>query len=442
MIKHPKLNSVILLIMVVLISALFLIMIRQFLMATFMAGLFSAMSAPLHRQLTKHLQGRENIASAAVVAGVFCLILVPLGFLIGLVVSQAVHVGQSVTPWVQSFVNEPGLLSGYAEKIPYYEQILPYRDMIIAKAGELVGNISTMLINSLSSITKITVNALFNAVIMLYVMFYFLTEGGALLRKILYYLPLDHEAEQKLLHRFTSVAGATMKSTLIIGLLQGGLCGLAFAFAGIQGAAFWGTVMAVLSIIPAVGAALVWVPAMIILGVKGDFTGVIILAAICGAVAGNLDNLLRPRLVGKDTEMHDLFVLFGTLGGIALFGILGIIIGPIVAALFITIWEIYGDAFRDYLPEVGELGRSSAEEQQHRQPKNDAVSREDMQRVSAQVADQPADGDVAGDHRGEEADQQRRQELADIVQAEEILDCQDSSSDHHRHGHQEGKAGG
>jgi predicted PurR-regulated permease PerM len=94
---------------------------------------------------------------------------------------------------------------------------------------------------------------------------------------------------------------------------------------------------------------------LIILAVSGDFSGVIILGIICGALASNLDNLLRPRLVGKDTEMHDLFVLFGTLGGITLFGVLGIIIGPIIAALFITIWEIYGNAFSAYLPAVGEL---------------------------------------------------------------------------------------
>jgi predicted PurR-regulated permease PerM len=90
-----------------------------------------------------------------------------------------------------------------------------------------------------------------------------------------------------------------------------------------------------------------------VLILKGDFFGVVILAVLCGAVAGNLDNVMRPRLVGKDTEMHDLFVLFGTLGGIAMFGLLGIIIGPIIAALFITVWEIYGDAFREHLPDVG-----------------------------------------------------------------------------------------
>ena len=356
MVKHQNDNKIILLIMVTAISALFLTMIRQFLMAIFMAGLFSAMTAPAHHWLTPRLNNRKNLASILLIIAIVCLILIPLALLIGVVIGQAVHVGESVSPWISSFVEKPGVLSEYISKIPHYEIILPYRDMILGKAGELVGNISKLLIDSLTSLTKITLNALFNVVIMLYVMFYFLSMGKVLLEKILYYLPMSHEDEERLLLRFTSVAGATMKSTFIIGILQGGFCGFAFFLAGIQGAVFWGTVMAVLSIIPAVGTAVVWVPALIILAIGGDISGVIILAILCGAVAGNLDNLLRPRLVGKDTEMHDLFVLFGTLGGIALFGVLGIIIGPIISALFITIWEIYGDAFHEYLPEVGQLG--------------------------------------------------------------------------------------
>ena len=85
-----------------------------------------------------------------------------------------------------------------------------------------------------------------------------------------------------------------------------------------------------------------------------NWTGAIILAVICGAIAGNIDNLIRPRLVGRDTEMHDLFILFSTLGGIAMFGIIGIILGPILAALFVSIWEIYGECFDDFLPAVEE----------------------------------------------------------------------------------------
>lgn len=353
--KREMINKSVLLALVLLISALFLDMIRQFLMPMFMAGIFSAIVSPAHRWLTEKIGGRENLASILVVVGIVVLVLAPLSILIGVVVGQAISVSQSVTPWVQSFINEPTAITAYMEKLPYYHEILPYRAVIIEKAGLVVGNISTFLINSLSEVTMLTVNAVFSSIIMLYVMFYFLTMGEVLLVKILYFLPLHDRDERRLLRRFTSVTKATLKGTLIIGAVQGFICGLAFAFAGIQGPVFWGTVMAVMSIIPAFGTAIVWIPALIILALKGQFVGVAILAVLCGAVAGNLDNVLRPRLVGKDTEMHDLFVLFGTLGGISMFGILGIILGPIVAALFITIWEIYGKAFEAYLPDVGPL---------------------------------------------------------------------------------------
>jgi predicted PurR-regulated permease PerM len=139
---------------------------------------------------------------------------------------------------------------------------------------------------------------------------------------------------------------------LVIGILQGGLAGLAFAVVGITGAVFWGTIMAILSIIPSVGSAIVWGPAAIILIATGHLAKGIGLAIFCAVVVGSLDNLLRPILVGKDTQMHELMILFGTLGGIMMFGVVGLVIGPIVAALFVTVWEIYGVAFKDILPVV------------------------------------------------------------------------------------------
>jgi len=396
--KRELVNKSVLLALVLLISALFLDMIRQFLMPIFMAGIFAAILRPAHRWLTGKIGDRENLASILVIAGIVLLVLIPLSILIGVVVAQAISVSQSVTPWVQSFIHEPTAITAYMEKLPYYKQILPYRALIIEKAGLVVGNISTFLINSLSEVTMQTVNAVFSSVIMLYVMFYFLTMGEVLLMKILYFLPLHDRDERRLLKRFTSVTKATLKGTLIIGALQGSICGLAFAFASIQGPVFWGTVMAVLSIIPAFGTAIVWVPALIILALQGELLGVGILAVLCGAVAGNLDNVLRPRLVGKDTEMHDLFVLFGTLGGISLFGILGIIIGPIVAALFITIWEIYGQAFEAYLPDVGPLfghGQAEGAPPESRPPvigPARAVA-SDPEKVATPAAHQPGESD-------------------------------------------------
>jgi len=357
--QKQNISRITLVTLVVLISGLFLTMIHQFLMAIFMAGLFSATVKPLHTKLTGKLGGRETLASVLTVFAIITLVLSPLSLLFTIVITQAISIGQSVTPWVQTFIQEPTIATSYLEKVPYYQEILPYRDIIIEKAGELVGTVSSFLIDSVSGFTKLTMNAVFSSIIMLYVMFYFLTMGDVLLKKILYFLPLDDQNEVRLLNRFTSVTRATLKGTLIIGLLQGSICGIAFAIAGIEGPVFWGSLMAVMSIVPAVGTAIIWGPALIILALLGDFSGVIILAILCGAVAGNLDNIVRPRLVGKDTEMHDLFVLFGTLGGLSMFGLLGIIIGPIVAALFITIWEIYGDTFSEYLPRVRSIRPTS-----------------------------------------------------------------------------------
>jgi predicted PurR-regulated permease PerM len=291
---------------------------------------------------------------------ILLLVLLPLGVLLGIVVAQAIKVGQSVTPWVQKQLAEPAAFSDLLKLIPFYDQIMPYQELILRKAGETVGLLSSFLINHLQSLTKLTVNFLLMLFILLYSMFFFLMDGHKLLHKILYYLPLEDRQEQKMLDKFTSVTRATLKGTAVIGLLQGGLAGIAFAAVGIPSAVFWSAVMTVLSIIPGIGTMLVWGPAAIILAAAGNYFKAAALAIFCGLVVGSIDNLLRPRLVGKDTQMHELLIFFGTLGGIAFFGVIGFIIGPIIAALFVTIWDIYGLVFCDILPEVGSLDGNPA----------------------------------------------------------------------------------
>lgn len=350
-----SLNYTVLILLVIFISTVFLSMIRQFLMAVFLAGIFTALAHPVYRRLEDALKGRRSLASLITLLLIVLLVLVPLGALIGIITAQALKVSHSVTPWVQEKLAEPDAFSGLLSAIPHYEKVEPYQDLIFTKAGEMVGALSNYLIDNLSSVTMGTVNFFFMALILLYSMFFFLMDGDKLLSKILYYLPLEDRDERLLLKKFTSVTRATLKGTAIIGILQGALAGTAFAVAGIPSAIFWGAIMAVLSVIPGIGSALVWVPAAIILAAGGHYIKALGLALFCGLVVGSLDNLLRPRLVGKDTEMHELLILFGTLGGIVMFGVAGIIIGPIVAALFVTVWEIYGVAFADVLPEVGAL---------------------------------------------------------------------------------------
>ena len=155
-----------------------------------------------------------------------------------------------------------------------------------------------------------------------------------------------------MLSQLASITRASVKGTLVIGIIQGTLSGIAFWVAGIEGAALWGTIMTILSIIPGIGAALVWVPAVIILFVTGQHLTAILLAVWCAAVVGTVDNFLRPVLVGRDAKMPDLLILIGTLGGLFLFGLIGFIVGPIVCGLFLTVWDIYGATFREILPPV------------------------------------------------------------------------------------------
>ena len=353
--NHDTVNKSVLLLLVVFISAIFLSMIRSFLMAIFLAGIFSALARPLYKRFERWYGGRRALASLSTLVLIVMVVILPLGALMGIVTAQAIKVGQTATPWVQNQIAQPGEFHKLLNSLPFYDELAPYSETIWRKAGELIGTISQFLISSLSKVTMSAVSLLFMTFAMLYTMFFFLMDGDKLLYKILYYLPLQDQDEQRMLQKFTSVTRATLKGTAVIGILQGGLAGIAFWVVGIPSAVFWGTIMAVLSIIPGIGTALVWGPAVIILAADGNFLKAGGLGIFCALVVGSIDNLLRPILVGKDTQMHELMIFFGTLGGIIMFGIMGMIIGPIVAALFITIWEIYGVAFKDILPQVGSI---------------------------------------------------------------------------------------
>jgi predicted PurR-regulated permease PerM len=351
-----------LLILVLFISALFLFMIRPFLMALLLAGIFSALSHPLYRRLARALGGRRRLASAVTVLLIVMGVLLPVVGLLGVVTAQAIKVGQSVTPWVQTQLASSDTISQWLSGLPFYDQVAPYRDTLIQKAGQLVAWLTHYLVNGVQAATMGTVHFIVMLFILLYAMFFFLVDGDKLLEKILYYIPLEDDDERRMLARFTSVSRATLKGTAVIGLVQGALAGIAFAVAGIPSAVFWAALMAVLSIIPGIGTALVWGPAAVILATQGHWGAASGLAFFCGVIVGGVDNFLRPRLVGKDTEMHDLLILFSTLGGIALFGFIGFIIGPIIAALFVTVWEIYGVVFKDVLPETAALLRAPESE--------------------------------------------------------------------------------
>lgn len=335
-----------LLALVVGITAAFVYVVRDFLMTIFVAAIFSGLAQPLYEWLLDRFRGRKALAAATTL--VVCLLLVgaPLTVVVSVVTNEAVRLTESVTPWVTQIANEPTRLNAYLDRLPGIQRLAPYRDELLAKAAEAVGGLGQVVIASISSTTRDTLALVFDFFMMLYAMFFFLMNGRGYLDSLVRYLPLRETEQNQMLDRFVSVTHATIKGTLVIGLVQGALGGIIFAILGISGAVLWGLTMTVLSVLPMIGGAIVWVPAAVVLAVEGAWIKSLILVGFCSLAIGSVDNLLRPRLVGHDTQISDLLILFSTLGGIAGFGAIGFIIGPIVAALFVTVWEIFGQAHR------------------------------------------------------------------------------------------------
>ena len=191
------------------------------------------------------------------------------------------------------------------------------------------------------NIGKVTGDFLLNVFVMLYLLFYLLRDGQTLLTLFQRAIPLSPEHHQVFFSRFTATVRGTIKGDIVVGLVQGTLGGLIFWILGLGTPVMWGAVMAVLSLLPAFGTSLVWVPAGIYLLLTGSAWKGVVLLVFGSLVISTIDNVLRPVLVSKDVEMPSYVVLVSTLGGIAVFGVNGVVIGPLLAAIFLTAWEIY-----------------------------------------------------------------------------------------------------
>jgi predicted PurR-regulated permease PerM len=352
------LRSAFVLILVLAVSALFLAVTWTFLKPLLVGALLAGFARPLYRWISKRLKGHNSLAAGLTVLIVFILLVGPLGAFIGVVVQQAIGVTNDALPWLEKNISTASAFNAHdwiVHRYPSLAAYVPTQQEIAENASRVAKTAAGYLVGLLTQFTAGTAGFLLDFFVMLYSLFFFLRDGRTILSKIFYYTPLDHKDEVRLLERFVSVTRATIKGTIVIGAIQGALAGLGLWFAGIEGAAFWATVMAVLSVLPGIGSAIVWLPAVIYLFILGKAWTATLLLLWCAAGVGTIDNLIRPRLVGKDAQMPDLLILIGTLGGVFVFGPIGFIIGPLICGLFLTVWEIYGTTFKDVLPPVLEF---------------------------------------------------------------------------------------
>lgn len=344
------------------VGVLFVYTIRIFLLPILLAAVFATLFHPLYEWIVRRLGGRRVLASLLT-----CLLLV-LGFLgplysVGhLVWLEARDLRDNIGEWLdelQTRQEEGGegwldLISdtatGWLEKIPLVNQL----DLGAIDWSGLIQTVGREGGQLLTTVAERTGRGAFQVVLLtfvtLFTLFYFFMDGPRLTQRARDLIPLDPASKQAIADRFVSVSRALFKGTLLIAAIQGVLGGLTLWIFGVRGAVLWGVLVGILSIIPAIGPWLVLYPAAAILLLTGEPWKALGVFLVTVVVILQLDNLLRPRLVGSGARMHDLLIFFSTLGGIAAFGPMGFIVGPVVAALFLALLEIYGEEF------AGELG--------------------------------------------------------------------------------------
>lgn len=340
----PALRRAVFLLLLALVTVAFFWIISPFFGAVFWAMVLALMFMPVHRRLCARLRGRDTLAALGTLLFCMVIVVVPMIFVVGAMVDEATSFTQR-------------LRTGEFNPRTYFEQIqnaLPgwSRDLLgrfgLFNAQDVVDKLTAAVVQGGQALTaralaigQNTLMLLVNLGIMLYLLFFFLRDGRDLAQTIRRAVPMQRQHTDFLLSKFATVVRATVKGTVVVALVQGMLGGVAFAFLGIHGAVLWGVVMSVLSLLPAIGAALVWAPVAIYLIATGSMIEGLGLAAWGVGVMGMVDNLLRPILVGKETKLPDYLVLLSTIGGLSIFGVNGFLIGPAIAALFVATWALF-----------------------------------------------------------------------------------------------------
>nr|WP_272889188.1 AI-2E family transporter [Stutzerimonas stutzeri] len=312
--------------------------------AVFWAVILAIIFSPLQRRLQRHMGHRRNLTAIITLLVSLIVAVLPVIVITGLLVQE----GSSLYQQMESGELDVGqFVGGVKAMLPdsLQQQLQRFGfgnlDQLRERlaSGALQG--SQYLATKAFSFGQGTFQFFVSFFVMLYLLFFFIRDGRDLVVKIRRALPLSDNQKRRLFSKFTRVVRATVKGNIVVAVTQGFLGGVIFAILGIPAALLWGVLMAFLSLLPAIGAGLIWAPVAIYFLVQGMVIQSVILTLYGILVIGLVDNFLRPILVGKDTKMPDYLVLISTLGGLALFGLNGFVIGPLIAALFMSSWALF-----------------------------------------------------------------------------------------------------
>jgi len=339
------------LILLTAVTIAFISVLLPYYTAIFWGAILAIVFMPMHRYLLAKFRGRRNLAALISVFIIILIVILPLIFVTGALIQEGAAIYKRIS-------------SGQFDLGAYFEQIvnaLPasVHDMMnrygVGDVFSLQDKLSAAALQGSKFLASQAVNVgqhtfefFISMGVMLYLLYFLLRDGPQLARHSKLLIPLSDDHQIHLYRKFATVVRATVKGNIAVACTQGVLGGLIFWFLGIQGALLWGVLMGFLSLLPAVGAALIWMPVAVYFLVTGAIWQGVVLILFCVLVIGLVDNVLRPILVGKDTKIPDYVILISTLGGLTVFGLNGFVIGPLCAALFIACWDLFPSAIRKH----------------------------------------------------------------------------------------------
>ncbi|MCV2218981.1 AI-2E family transporter [Thauera sp. Sel9] len=352
--------------LIILVTAAFVWLLLPYYGALLWAAILAILFNPLQRRLVVWLGGRHTLAAALSVFACVCIVVIP-----GLVVfSSLVQEATGLYTRLSTRQFDPGaIVTHIHDALPATVmrglEMLDLGDVaeIQARLRQFAVKSAQVITTQALSIGQSTAQLLVSGAVMLYVLFFLFRDGAGLVASIRGASPLSAHHTDRMMAKFIEVAKATVLGNFTVAAIQGAIGGVAFWLLGIEAALLWGTVMAVLSLLPAIGTFVVWGPFAFYMLLSGDYMRGLILLAIGAFVISTIDNLLRPALVGKGLRLPDYVVLVSTLGGLTLLGINGFVIGPLIAALFVAVWSIFTEERRQPVTGVGPVARVAEQEE-------------------------------------------------------------------------------
>lgn len=319
----------------VAISTLMFFIFKPFFSAILAAAILAVIFQKPYNFFLRITGGKKALSSIAASLLIVLIVIVPLLVLLGFIAAEVNDAVKALSN-VSERIGRINVLS-FVEDMRFFQQ-MDFGEILNKSA--FVDTSKTVLLIVSKTYQGISSSG-FWLFMLLLSLFYFFIDGKEIVKKMIHLSPLNDVHEKMLIGKFVSISRATLKGTIVIGIIQGAIGGLVFVCTGVSAPFLLAFLMIFLSMIPLVGAFIIWFPVGVIMLALGHIWQGVVILAVGMLIISTIDNLLRPKLVGRDTQMHPLLIFFSTVGGIILFGISGFVLGPVITAFFLTLWEIY-----------------------------------------------------------------------------------------------------